>query len=72
MQVAIPLSDMTTAEKLKAMELLWDDLKRSSGVLASPKWHKPVLQGRTARVRKGTATFSTWATAKERIRAATK
>ena len=63
---------MTTAEKLQAMELLWDDLKRSSGSLASPKWHKTVLQGRAARVRKGTAKFSTWSDAKERIRAAAK
>ena len=31
MDLALPLNEMTTAEKLRAIEILWDDLSQPSG-----------------------------------------
>jgi TnpA family transposase len=34
---------MTTEEKIRAMEKIWDDLCKKAGSLSSPSWHKDVL-----------------------------
>jgi hypothetical protein len=68
MQVAIPLDKMTTAEKLHALEEIWDDLRRTPEEIAPPGWHADVLRAREGRVRAGTSQFGDWADAKRRIR----
>ena len=40
------LKDMTTEEKLQAMELLWDDICRNAPDFSSPAWHGDILQER--------------------------
>ncbi len=62
------LSEMTTAEKLKAMEMLWDDICRSTPDLLSPSWHEDVLKEREQRIREGKDEFVDWDQAKKDIR----
>lgn len=68
MKLTIPLDEMTTVEKLQALEEIWADLQRAPEELPSPGWHADVLAAREHRVREGTSGFSDWETAKARIR----
>lgn len=68
MNSTLPLATMTTAEKLHAMEQLWDDLCRDEQQVVSPEWHGKELAARAERVERGEARFSDWETAKARIR----
>lgn len=68
MRLAIPLDEMTTVEKLQAIEELWADLQRVPEEVPSPGWHADVLAARERRVHDGTSRFSEWSTAKDRIR----
>ena len=63
MTVALPLEQMTVAEKLQAMEMLWADLSRDDA-LESPAWHGEIL-----RERAGEKIFVDWETAKRELRA---
>ena len=68
MKLTIPLNEMTTLEKLQALEEIWADLQRAPDELPSPGWHADVLTAREHRVREGLSRFSDWDTAKSRIR----
>ena len=68
MKLAIPLEEMTTDEKLQAIEEIWADLERTPDEIASPGWHADVLAAREARVQQETTRFSDWEAAKARIR----
>lgn len=68
MKPAMPLDEMTTAEKLQAMEEIWTDLQRVAEEIPSPGWHADVLAAREGRVREGRSHFSDWGAAKSRIR----
>ena len=68
MHIAIPLDKMTTVDKLRALEDIWNDLQRVPKDVPSPAWHADVLRARENRVREGTARFGDWTEAKGRIR----
>jgi hypothetical protein len=68
MDILIPLDKMTVDEKLRAMELIWDDLQRKSGDVPSPAWHEDVLRAREQRVNEGQSHYGDWSEAKDRIR----
>jgi hypothetical protein len=72
MELALPLDQMTTAEKLRALEQIWEDLCRRPDELPSPAWHADVLQDREKRVQEGASQFVDWAEAKQQIRDSTK
>jgi putative addiction module component (TIGR02574 family) len=57
MQPALPLKEMTVAEKLQLMEVLWDDLSRNPGDVPSPAWHEEVLAERQRLIKEGRAKF---------------
>ena len=61
-----PLTSMTTAEKLVAMEQLWASLELQPD-LEMPQWHSDVLTERQSRIDSGEATFSTLDEVKQRI-----
>ena len=67
MKSAIPLDEMTTAEKLQAIEQIRADLQRTPNEIASPGWHADVSAAREDRVRQGQSHFSDWEAAKGRI-----
>jgi hypothetical protein len=66
--MTLNLEEMTTEEKLKAMEMLWDDICRSAPEFSSPSWHEDVLKGREERIRNGKEKFVDWDQAKKDIR----
>jgi hypothetical protein len=68
MKFHLPLENMTTADKLAAMEELWEDLSRDPKAVPSPDWHQDVLKARERKVTQGTAHFSPLAEVKDRIR----
>ena len=72
MEVQIPLDNMTTLDKLRTIERIWDDLQRKPEDVPSPFWHGDVLQEREGRIREGCSQFSDWPEAKARIRERTK
>jgi hypothetical protein len=59
---------MTTAERLQAMEQLWDALSRSPGDVPSPSWHSNVLADRKTRAERGEAGFLTLEQLRARLR----
>lgn len=67
MGITLPLNKMTTAEKLEAMESLWNDLSQNSEDFSSPEWHEDVLMKREQAVKNGEEKFSDWETAKNKI-----
>ena len=72
MQMQIPLDNMTTLDKLRTIERIWDDLQRKPEDVPSPSWHGDVLREREGRIKEGCSHFSEWTEAKDRIRERTK
>lgn len=68
MGIALQLGRMTRSDKLRALEKIWDDLRRASQEIPSPAWHADVLRAREQRVRAGASHFHDWAEAKTSIR----
>lgn len=72
MKLALPLDQMTTAEKLRALEQIWENLCRTPNEVPAPSWHADVLQDREKRIQQGSSQFVDWSEAKQRIRDLTK
>ena len=68
MELALPLDQMTAAEKLRALEQIWEDLCRTPSDVPSPAWHASVLQHREKRVQEGSSQFVDWVKAKQDVR----
>ena len=62
------IQEMTVAEKLQAMEMLWDNLCRNVKDLESPAWHGHLLQKREEQLRQGKDSFADWEQVKKEIR----
>jgi len=59
---------MSVAERLLAMEQLWDSLYRYADELPSPDWHRDVLVERKTRAQRGEAKFLTLDRLRSRLR----
>ena len=68
MDVTLPLDQMTTAEKLRALEAIWESLCRRPNDVPSPSWHADVLRKREKGVQNGSSQFVDWNEAKQNIR----
>lgn len=66
--VTLPISEMTTGEKLRVMEELWMDLTRNADSYGSPAWHGDVLSERDKRVAEGRESYMKWEDAKRELR----
>ena len=66
--ISLPLKQMTQAEKLMALEAIWDDLSRNEETFESPAWHKEELAATEERVKAGKEQFVDWEQAKEELR----
>lgn len=66
-RVALPLAELSFAEKLDLMETLWADLSHDEKKMKSPAWHEAVLKNREEAVAAGRAAASDWEQAKKRI-----
>jgi len=61
------LNKMTTQEKLRTMELLWDDICRNVPDLSSPAWHEIILKEKEKNLIEGKDKFIDWDQAKKDI-----
>ncbi|MCX6938511.1 MAG: addiction module protein [Verrucomicrobia bacterium] len=68
MEVILPLDQMTTAEKLHAMEAIWENLSRNAESFESPAWHADVLREREQRIADGKEVSVDWEEAKRQLR----
>ena len=68
MAVALDLKGMSTTEKLRLMEDLWQDLSAKEEELASPSWHGEVLTERERLTESGEEKFISWEAAKKQLR----
>jgi putative addiction module component (TIGR02574 family) len=53
----IDIAGLSVAERLDAIEALWDSLAHEGDEIASPDWHRAVLDERQRRIDSGTAAF---------------
>lgn len=67
MATELQIDQMTTAEKLRAMEELWDDLRTRAEGAPIPQWHKDILEERERRIETGEAQFVDWERAKKHL-----
>ena len=54
---ALEIEKMSTAQRLQAMENLWDALLHEKVEIESPGWHQNVLKNRKKRIDTGEAEF---------------
>lgn len=68
MNTTLPLDKMSTLDKLRALEEIWNDLLIHSEDIPAPDWHEDVLAAREKRILAGEASFKDWDQAKKSIR----
>ncbi len=68
MKLELPLAEMSVAEKLEAMETLWNDLCRNAAAWVTPEWHGNILEERERRLAAGEEEVLDWEEAKRRLR----
>jgi hypothetical protein len=68
MKVELPLQQMSVAEKIQAMELLWADLAKRAPDDVVPTWHADVLAARETRLAAGLEKTIPWEEAKAQLR----
>lgn len=59
---------MSRAERLQAMEALWDSLLYENQEIGTPKWHEEVLEERKKTIADGSARFVSLSELKARRR----
>ena len=67
MIAATEIEQMSLAQRMEAMELLWRSISTEPGSVVSPGWHGEVLQKRRAKIQAGKAEFLTVAQLKKRL-----
>lgn len=60
MSIELPLDQMTLADKLETMELLWADISKTSAAIPSPDWHRDILAERKRLAAEGKLKFLDW------------
>ncbi|HBT16847.1 MAG TPA: hypothetical protein DEB05_07840 [Firmicutes bacterium] len=68
MNINILLQQMSTEEKIRTMEAIWDDLCKQADNLPSSSWHVKVLNEREKQVKQEESKFIDWDKAKKHIR----
>lgn len=65
---AAQIQAMSMAERLQALEQLWDAVCREDAAVSSPAWHGDLLAERRARAARGEAKFLTLEQLKAHLR----
>ncbi len=68
MDFNLRLEQLSTEEKIRIMETIWDDLCKKKDKNSSPSWHKNILDDREEQVKDGSAEFMDWDKAKKHRR----
>lgn len=58
---------MPLNQKLKIMEMIWEDLSRSEDTVESPSWHEGIIKEREKSLESGEMIVSDWEKAKAGI-----
>ncbi len=69
MATTLDLQTMSTAEKLRLMEDLWQNLSTDERSVPSPAWHGDVLAERERLISSGEESYIDWEIAKKQLRA---
>jgi hypothetical protein len=69
MNVVLPLSEMTTAEKMALIETIWEDIEKHSEEPESPDWHAEVLADVERRIASGEDKVRDWEEVKRELAA---
>ena len=72
MDLSLPIDQMTTEEKLSALEAMWESLCRRPNDVPSPSWRADGLRDREGRVRNGSSQFIDWTEATQHLRDSTR
>jgi len=62
------IPNLTIAEKLVAMEVLWSSLHQTFEDSDPPDWHRQLLLGRMELIESGTAVYEEWNQVKRELR----
>jgi hypothetical protein len=62
------IENLTRTEKLRMMEVIWDDLSRDSVTLSSPAWHAQALKDAERAHAENQTHFVSWDAAKKTLR----
>lgn len=68
MEITLPLDQMSVEEKLRTMEVLWEDLSQNEEQIESPAWHEELLKQRSEDIKSGKESFINWEVAKKQLR----
>jgi hypothetical protein len=66
--IKLQIHEMSHAEKLIALEALWEDLSRNEAGYEAPQWHAEALAATEERVNSGQEQFVDWESAKRELR----
>lgn len=61
------IREMPLSQKLRLMEIIWDDLQRGSEVYESPDWHRMELEATESRRKAGLEEPMDWDEAKKKL-----
>ncbi len=61
------IKSMTTSERLRTMEVLWDAICHDSTEPDSPEWHEDILSERRKKIESGEARFISLEETKRRL-----
>lgn len=53
----IDINKMSFAERLQAMEALWDSILHEGKEIETPQWHQSILEERKKTIEQGSAQF---------------
>lgn len=67
----LSIENLTRTEKLRMMEVIWDDLSRDSEALSSPEWHAHALKDAERALAENLTHFVSWDAAKKMLRDST-
>ena len=62
------IRQMPMDEKLRLMEMVWEEIRRAGDEFRSPDWHRHELEETERRRQAGLEEPMAWETAKERLR----
>ncbi len=66
--VTIAIDQLSTEEKLRMMESLWESLCANAGSVFAPEWHGELLSEREKAIGIGNDDFEDWESAKAALR----
>ena len=64
----LSIENLTRTEKLRMMEVIWDDLSRDSETFSSPEWHAQALKDAERALVENRTHFVSWEAAKKMLR----